>query len=213
LNGQKKMTSELAQSVFITPGVMALGVLTILAVLLLVAAWIDLRQQRVPNSLVFSGALLALLLHAALPNGDGFLSSLPGGLGLAGSLTGLACGLLAFLPFYWLRAMGAGDVKLVAMVGAFLGPVDIWPALFFTLIAGGVLVVAVALHRGVLTRVLENLKLILFDLFFALSMRSNPRPGQSRQAFISAAPLPYAVAIAAGSITAGVYRAGLAGLL
>jgi prepilin peptidase CpaA len=206
-------SNDLAHAVFGTPGAMALAVLAILATFLLAAAWTDLRDQRVPNLLVFSGALLALLLHAVLPAGEGFVSALPGGLGLAGSLTGLACGLLAFLPFYGLQAMGAGDVKLAAMVGAFLGPLDIWWALFFTLIAGGVLVVAVALQRGVFARVLQNLKLLLFDLFFTICSRSRQRTGPSGQAFISAAPLPYAVAIAAGSIAAGIYRARLSGLL
>lgn len=207
------MPNELAQEIFGTPRAMAMAVLAILSICLLVAAWTDLHRQRIPNQLVFSGALLALMLHTTLPAGDGFLAGLPGGLGFTESLKGLAFGLLAFLPFYWLRATGAGDVKLVAMVGAFLGPVELWWALFFTLFAGGVLAVAVAFYRGVLGCVLQNMRLIFWDVLFTISTSSSKGTGQPEPAFISAAPLPYAVAIAAGSIAAVIYRAQHAGLL
>lgn len=211
------MHSELAQQwtqrIFGTPGSMALAVVAMLSALLLAAAWIDLRRQRIPNWLVLSGVLLALLLHTLLPAGDGFLSGLPGGLGLTGSLEGLVCGLLAFLPLYWLRAMGAGDVKLLAMVGAFLGPLDIGWALLSTLLAGGVLAIVVALYRGVLGSVLHNLRLIYWDALFAIATRSQMNKVVPEAAFVSAARLPYGVAIAAGSIAWVIYRARLFGLL
>ncbi len=71
---------------------------------------------------MFFGAGLGLLLNSVLPEGYGFVSSLPGALGLWKALAGLGLGLLIMLPLYMLRALGAGDVKLMAMVGAFLGP-------------------------------------------------------------------------------------------
>ncbi|MEG0884092.1 MAG: prepilin peptidase, partial [Janthinobacterium sp.] len=87
----------------------------LLCILLTGAVWHDMRSRRIPNGLVFGGALAALLLHAVLTPGAG-------GLGLPAALGGLALGLALLLPMYMLRALGAGDVKLMAMVGAFIGP-------------------------------------------------------------------------------------------
>lgn len=204
------MPSESAQRIFGTPGAMALGALAILGILLLVAAWTDLRRQRIPNVLILTGTLLALLLHTLLPAGDGFLSALPGGLGLMGPLKGFSFALLALLPFYVLRAMGAGDVKLLAMVGAFLGPVDVWWAVFFTLLAGGALTLAVALYRGVLGSMLQNLRLMFWSFIFAIGSKDI---ALSAPAFVSASPLPYGVAIATGTIASVIYRARLFELL
>lgn len=185
---------------------MTLSVLASLSIFLLVAAWSDLRHQRIPNILVFPGTLLALLAHVTLPAGDGFLSSLPGAQGIAGSLAGLACALLVWLPFYLIRAVRAGDVKLLAMVGAFLGPREIWWALFFTAIAGGLLAIVVAIRRAVLGRLWQNLRQIFWNFFLAF----HRMPGQP---VTSAAQLPYGVAIATGSIASVIYRARLFDLL
>jgi prepilin peptidase CpaA len=92
------------------------------------AAICDIASRRIPNLLVGSGLALALLLHLAL---GGSLAALR--LGLAGALAGGTI----FLPFYLLRGMAAGDVKLMAMVGAFLGPAAAGLAALLTCIAGG----------------------------------------------------------------------------
>lgn len=208
------MPNELAQQIFGTPGAMALSVLAILGLLLLAAAWSDLRTQRIPNRLVLAGLLLALLLHTVLPAGNGFLSVIPGALGLLGALQGLVLAFLATFPLYWFRVMGAGDVKLIAMAGAFLGPVDIWWALLFTLFAGGVLAVAMILRRSVLGNVLQNLRLMLWEFPFTTVAPGNNKPeAVAGPVFVSAATLPYGVAIAAGCIAAVLYRARLFGLL
>ena len=57
---------------------------------------------------------------------------------------------------YMLKALGAGDVKLMAMVGAFLGPQGVLLATLCSLLAGAVLALGVALYRGGLRRVLAN---------------------------------------------------------
>lgn len=209
------MTSELAQRIFGTPGSMGLSVLATLSALLLAAAWSDLRSRRVPNIVVFPGALLAVLLHTALPAGDGFLGALPGGLGPLCALQGLAYGLLALLPLYLSHSMGAGDVKLMAMVGAFLGPAQIWPVLFATVLAGGALAVAVALRHGVLLRALGNVRRLVFGRLSKkikpAGTAALPQPAAAPNA-VSVGRMPYAVAIAGGSIAYMLYRAHLLGI-
>lgn len=204
------MPSESAQRIFGSSSVMALGALAILCVFLLLAAWTDMRRQRIPNVLVLIGTLLAMLLHTLLPAGDGFLSALPGGLGFTGALKGFSFALLALLPFYFLRAMGAGDVKLLAMVGAFLGPMDVWWAVLFTLLAGGALTIVLAVHRGLLGSMFQNLRLMFWNFIFAIGSKEAALPIQS---FVSANPLPYGVAIATGTIASVIYRARLFDLL
>jgi prepilin peptidase CpaA len=65
-----------------------------------------------------------------------------------------------FLPFA-LRGLGAGDVKLVAALGAWLGPMNaLWLAVYAT-IAGGVLALIVAVCHGYLKRALANIWLLM----------------------------------------------------
>lgn len=203
------MSPELAQRIFGSPNSMAYCVLAALSAFLLAAAWSDLRRRRIPNAVVFPGALLALLLHTILPAGDGFLAPVPGGLGLSGALKGLGLGLVILLPAYLVRAMGAGDVKLMAMVGAFLGPLQIWPVIFTTLLAGGALAIGMALHQRVLGRVFKNVGLLLFGGLLRMIRRTAP-PATVQATGVK---LPYGAAIAAGSVAYMLYQLQLAGLI
>jgi prepilin peptidase CpaA len=117
-----------------------------IAVAVIAAVW-DLRTRRIPNVLTFGSALLAIAAHAYT-----------GGVTAAGwSLAGWFVGVLFFLPIFALRGMGAGDVKLLAALGAWLGPGPIvWVALF-SLVAGGVIGLLVALGYGYLTQALTNI--------------------------------------------------------
>src|SRR5262245_40577491 len=119
-----------------------------IAVLLVscVACICDLRTRRIPNVLTCGGAAVAIV--------DGIWVSGPSGLvtSLGGWLTGAAM----FMPMFVLGGMGAGDVKLAACIGAWLGPM---PALFVALysaIAGGVMAVGVALCTGYFKQAVGN---------------------------------------------------------
>ena len=142
------MSYELAEAIFATPAAMGRYVLALIAGLLVAAAWVDVRQRRIPNVLVFSGTAIALLLHIVLPDGQGFVSTQPGGLGLSVALQGLFLGLLLMLPFHLWFGLGAGDVKLVAMLGAFLGPFQVWPVILASAVAGGGIVLLLIVARG-----------------------------------------------------------------
>ena len=119
--------------------------------LLALACVSDWRTRRVPNVLTLSAAGGGLLFHFAL-----------GGWPAAGwSIAGLVVGTLLFLPMFVLRGMGAGDVKLLAAIGAWLGPGQVAIAALATSIAGGLLAVLVALAHGYLRKALSNIYLLL----------------------------------------------------
>lgn len=104
---------------------------------MLAATVIDLRTRRIPNALTAGmtgvGIALAATGVSGLTAGAAFL--------------GFALGLALMLPGYALGATGAGDVKLMAAVGAIVGPSLVVKALLFTAVAGGVLAVMVAMKR------------------------------------------------------------------
>jgi prepilin peptidase CpaA len=107
---------------------------------------------------------------------------------------GLFAGLAVFFPLFALRAMGAGDVKLMAAVGAWIGAVSILNVALYGSVAGGVLAVIVAIRRGYLKKALSNVKMLVtfwwvegIKPFPALTLESK-----------EGLRLPYAVAIAAG---------------
>jgi len=176
----------------------------VLVALLVAAVWHDVRSRRIPNKLVLIGMLLAAILHLALPRGAGLFIEPFGSIGILSCAAGFGLGLALLLPMYALRALGAGDVKLLAMIGAFVGPVAVFGIAVCTLLAGGVLAIAVALQQGTLKRMLSNSKhLIMNSMFGALG-------GQSPAIDAPAKPsgkLPYAIAIACGTLPYLVYAA------
>ena len=176
---------------------MGLLALTVLMVLLLLAMREDVRSHRIPNKLVLIGVVLGLGLNGLLPGGLGFNSEVPGGIGWLSALKGLALGIAVLLPIYLLRAMGAGDVKLMGMVGAFLGAGDLIGAVIATFIAGGVMALVVALWSRQLMNMLQNIKLMLFGGL--LKMNAGQLPTMNDLP-VSVAKLPYAVAITVGTL-------------
>jgi prepilin peptidase CpaA len=94
--------------------------------------------------------------------------------------------------------MGAGDVKLLAMVGAFLGPLETLYAALWTLIAGGVLSVLFVLMQGTARRMFGNLSSFLsVGLVSAVGGTPHIRHIAARQ---SAGKMPYAIVIATGTM-------------
>jgi len=176
----------------------------VLSLLLAGAVWQDVRSRRIPNQLVLVGLVLAFALQLALPAGDGLFVAPFGSIGLLWSLAGFGTGLALLLPMYALRALGAGDVKLLAMIGAFVGPGAVIGIAACTLLAGGVLALVVSMYLGTLKRMLGNsMHLVTHSVFGALN-------GQSAAIEAPAVPsgkLPYAIAIAAGAAPYLVYAA------
>ena len=120
-------------------------------VIALIACVTDLRSQRIPNVLTFGSALAAVVFHSVMGSWDGlFLSA-----------SGWAVGVAVFLLPFALGGMGAGDVKLVAALGAWLGPMDaLWLGMY-SAVAGGAAAVVLAVARGYLRQALSNIYLLL----------------------------------------------------
>jgi prepilin peptidase CpaA len=175
---------ELLSALATHPGLVALFAM------LVVAGVIDYRSFRIPNWLTVGGVLAGLLsstLAAARPL-DGIL----------GALAGMATGFAVLLPFYAMRVMGAGDVKLMAAVGAFLGFPAILYAVLFTFIAGGIAAVAFAISHRVSRRMADNVGAIALSMTFAAMTGTSPAASLKQGG--SVGRLPYAVSIGMGTI-------------
>ncbi len=105
--------------------------------LLAIASFFDVAYRIIPNWVCAAMLLLGLVVNVVLSGADGAIAA----------LAGLGLGLFVFLPFYVMRMMGAGDVKLMAAVGAYLGPVAAVNAIAWTVIIGGVLGFAYLIRR------------------------------------------------------------------
>ena len=167
-----------------------------LVTFLLTAVACDLRSRRIPNTLVVVGIALGFLFQiVARLGGDLFLNPV-GASDIEAALLGGLTGLALFLPLYALRTMGAGDVKLLAMVGVWLGPEYVAWAALWTMLAGGVLALGAALVAGVMRQVLANLHTMLVMLFLHAQTGGGLKVTAPAQ---TTGRLPYAVAIACGT--------------
>jgi prepilin peptidase CpaA len=108
-----------------------------LLIVLALAVLRDMKAHRIPNMLTATAVLAGLSLGAAA---NGFS-------GLLFSLAGVAAGIATLLPFYLLRGMGAGDVKLMGAVGSFVGAKAVLVAACATLALGVLIGVAVLAAR------------------------------------------------------------------
>jgi len=176
----------------VTPVSWQMWCLAILALGMFMAVDWDWRENRIPNFLVLFLFVTGLVLQAFGPaNGRGGLFDFfPGAIGLGPALAGAAIGLVIYLPLYMLRAMGAGDVKLMAVLGVYVGTADVIGLALCVLFVGGVLsAIRIFIKRNA-QRVLGNLKLIFDDLG---SGRARFDPATQ-----SAGRMPYALSFATG---------------
>jgi len=176
--------------------------LSLLAMLLGVAIYADLRQRKIPNTLIFVGWLIALVWHVIAPAEEWvFDPAGPGSPGPQAAVLGAIALLVAFFPFYLLRIMGAGDVKLISVVGAFFGAsiescVHLFGVSLFVLAAGGVLALLRMAVSGSGAAVFANLRLIVVGFVGRLHGTAGP---VFDPRIDSADRMPYAIAIALGT--------------
>jgi prepilin peptidase CpaA len=126
----------------------------LLVVLVSIAGWTDIRSRRIPNWLTAAGVLAGFSLNGLLYGWPGVWFALKG-LGLA---------LLIYLPFFALRGMGAGDVKLMCAAGSLIGPWNWLGVFILTGLLGGVIGLALAFSRGRVLATLANVGYIMKEL-------------------------------------------------
>ena len=154
--------------------------------LTLLAALLDWRAHQIPNWLTVPGLLSGVVVHALIAGWPGALFALKG--------AGLA--LILLLPLVALRALGAGDWKLMGAVGAFVG----WQMFLFVLLgsifASGIMAIVQVYRTG---RVMETLKnmVTLVRGFFTFGLKKNPQISLDNPRLLK---LPFGVAVAAATL-------------
>lgn len=151
---------------------------------MVLAAILDVRSRRIPNALTVTGVTAALVLRAPL-----------GWAALADGALGIGLALLLTVPFFLVKALGGGDVKLMAAVGAFMGPVELVGACLLIGLLGGIVALVEAIRRGALRTVLINVAYMMIRLFSPLRRELAPTLTSP-----AAMTIPYGVPIALGAL-------------
>ncbi len=160
----------------------------LLGILVAVAAIFDIRFRRIPNWLVLAGIVAGGVWNVY---SSGFT-------GLGRSAAGLGLGFALYFPLYLIRARGAGDVKLLAAVGAITGPANCLWIFLTTAIVGGIIAVVLLLFRGRLRKTLFNLSWIVTDI---LHLRAPYKSSEELDVTTNKGlRLPHGAMIAAGSL-------------
>lgn len=158
-----------------------------MVVVLTVATFTDVHSRRIPNWLVLPFLLAGIAV----------CSWLYGWHGAGQSLEGAGLGLLIYGFLFWIGGMGAGDVKLCAAIGAWIGPSQLLIALVITALVGGAMALAWAVRGGFLKELFQHTGgLILSAKERGEAVLSNP---QRRK-------MPYAPAIAIGTLISFIAR-------
>ena len=152
----------------------------------------DVRYRRIPNVLVLSLLIGGLTVNISFG-------------GLNGALTSIEGFALAFLPMFLIHlfgAMGAGDVKLFAAIGAVMGTQLVLPTFFVVILTGGLLAVCLMLRTGAIRSTMMRVMQILVGLLPGWQMPRFAVPADRRLT------IPYGVAITFGSlISLAIFRA------
>jgi len=160
-----------------------------------IAAFTDWREHKIHNKLLVPAFFLALLLHTFQGGISGFTSS------IIGATLGFA---LLLLP-YFMGGMGAGDVKLFAVIGAFGGASFVFTSFLYGAIIGGLISVFLLARRKALGDTLKN-----FLLF--LPILKKPQNLSVAMNDVSQEKFPYGIAIALGTLIALFLPLGGGGL-
>ncbi|WGS52629.1 prepilin peptidase [Paraburkholderia sp. D15] len=162
----------------------------VIALALLAAVW-DLQTRRIPNWLVATGLLVAIPVQWYTHAPHGGIDALT--MWLGGLLTGGAI----FLPGYVMRLMGAGDVKLMAAIGAFCGAYGAFEIGLATCVLGALASIVILLKRRRMRAGLNQMAALLADCA-ASGDGATPRTGNAASNS-AVGTMPYGVAIAVGS--------------
>lgn len=158
----------------------------VLLLLVAIAAVYDIRFRRIPNWLVLTGLLAGVGLNTFLQQWSGVRTS----------LLGIILAFLIYFPLYLLRGMGAGDVKLMAAIGAIVGPANWFGIFIVSALLGGIAAAILLLARGRLANSLWNIGFLFQRL---LSLKAPYAREELDLSSPKSVKMPHGVAIAAGT--------------
>lgn len=172
------------------------GAEILLLAIVLGAAVYDVRYRRIPNWLNLAGVVLGLALNSFLYEGGPGRAF--GWRGLVFGLKGMGLAFVVYLALYAVRAMGAGDVKLMAAVGSIVGWENWFGIFVITALIGGIMSIILVLSRG-------RLQKTLFNVGFILSEMKSGRPAYLKNEELDvrskkALGLPHGAVIAVGCV-------------
>lgn len=160
----------------------------VVCILLIWAAWIDGKELRVPNWLTYPMILAGLV----------YSTCVGGWAGLGDGLLGMVVGLLTLLPLYAVGGMGAGDVKLMAGIGAWLGAVVTFWAFAVTVVVGAVMAVIMVMWKKDWEKHYVNFYVILTEWLTIRNPEELAAIAKERKPTMLL--LPYGIPICIGSI-------------
>jgi prepilin peptidase CpaA len=152
----------------------------------LVAGWIDWRTRRIPNWLTVTGVLSGIAIH----------SYVSGWVGAMVAILGVIAALIILLPCVLLRAMGAGDWKLMAALGSLLGPLMVLFVLVAAIFLAGIMALFMVVRAKRVKETFCNIY-VLIQGFFTFGLRANPDISLDNPALMK---LPFGVAAAGGTV-------------
>ena len=158
--------------------------IVLLIPLAVVIAYYDVRYRRIPNAFVLAAFSGGVLMNAILGGLQGVYSSITG------------CALAFFLMFmlHIFGAMGAGDVKLFAAIGAVTGLHLVVPTFIVVVLTGGLLAVVSIIRAGILMTTMQRVLQIFVGMLPGWQMPKFTVPLDRKHT------IPYGVAITMGSI-------------
>ncbi len=158
----------------------------------IIIAYYDVRYRRIPNPFVLATLIGGLAIN-----------SIFGGLaGLFGSLAGCALAFTLMFMLHVFGAMGAGDVKLFAAIGAVTGAPLVLPTFVIVILTGGLLALVSIVRAGVVMTTMQRVLRIFVGMLPGWEMPRFTVPADRRLT------IPYGVAITIGSIiSTAIFRA------
>ncbi|MDA8235371.1 MAG: A24 family peptidase [Clostridia bacterium] len=158
--------------------------------MVLTALYTDITKRKIYNATSVTGMAAGLGLNLYERGWEGLVMS----------GTGLFLGLLLFILPFILGGMGAGDVKLLAAIGAIKGPQFVWQVALGSILAGGLIAVVILIKQKRFLSSLKNIGMSIYTLVLAKDGHSLKKLDQAEynEAF------PYGVAIAAGTLAAAL---------